>query len=147
MQLRHFFRKKRAITTFLSQKRAITTFLSRKFMITRSSIAYEDFLGSSISSQVMPPWNLKKQTDPKIDRPCAKKSPKKYCWCLKKKIFCLSINASLFNLYQYSSHLFLLFENLLGEIEPANTLNQNYQMCALSLLFIYTELYPYNVSY
>ena len=25
-------------------------------MITRSSIAYEDFLGSSIASQVMPPW-------------------------------------------------------------------------------------------
>ena len=42
-------------TSFLSRKRAITTFLSRKFMITRSSIAYEDFLGSSIVSQVMPP--------------------------------------------------------------------------------------------
>ena len=25
-------------------------------MITRSSIAYEDFLGSSIASKVMPPW-------------------------------------------------------------------------------------------
>ena len=44
------------ITTFLSRKRAITTFLSRKFMITRSSIAFEDFLGSSIAPQVMPPW-------------------------------------------------------------------------------------------
>ena len=43
-------------TSFLSRKRAITTFLSRKFKITRSSIAYEDFLGSSIASQVMPPW-------------------------------------------------------------------------------------------
>ena len=42
--------------TFLSRKRAITTFLSRKFMITRSSIAFEDFLGSSIAPQVMPPW-------------------------------------------------------------------------------------------
>ena len=42
-------------TSFLSQKRAITTFLSRKFMITRLSIAFEDFLGSSIASQVMPP--------------------------------------------------------------------------------------------
>ena len=42
-------------TSFLSQKRAITTFLLRKFMITRLSIALEDFLGSSIASQVMPP--------------------------------------------------------------------------------------------
>ena len=41
---------------FLSRKRAITTFLSRKFIITRSSIAFEDFLGSSIAPQVMPPW-------------------------------------------------------------------------------------------
>ena len=40
----------------MSRKRAITTFLSRKFMITRSSIAFEDFLGSSIAPQVMPPW-------------------------------------------------------------------------------------------
>ena len=31
------------------------TFLSRKSMITRSSIAFEDFLGSSIAPQVMPP--------------------------------------------------------------------------------------------
>ena len=30
-------------------KRAITTFLSRKFMITRSSIAFEDLLASSIA--------------------------------------------------------------------------------------------------
>ena len=30
--------------------------LSRKFMITRSSIAFVDFLGSSIAPQVMPPW-------------------------------------------------------------------------------------------
>ena len=44
-------------TSFLLQKRAITTFLSRKFMITRLSIAFEDFLGSSIASQVMPPCN------------------------------------------------------------------------------------------
>ena len=29
--------------------------LSRKFMITRSSIAFVDFLGSSIAPQVMPP--------------------------------------------------------------------------------------------
>ena len=29
--------------------------LRRKFMITRSSIAFEDFLGSSIAPQVMPP--------------------------------------------------------------------------------------------
>merc|ERR1712012_1442200 len=50
-----FLSQKRAITTFLSQKRAITTFLSRKFMITLSSIAFEDFLGSSIAPQVMPP--------------------------------------------------------------------------------------------
>ena len=42
--------------SFLSRKRAITPFLSRKFMITRSSIAFEDFLGSSIAPQVMPPW-------------------------------------------------------------------------------------------
>ena len=40
---------------FLSQKRAIRTFLSRKFTILRSSIAFEDFLGSSIATQVMPP--------------------------------------------------------------------------------------------
>ena len=33
------------------------TFLSRKFRITRLSIAFEDFLGSSIASQVMPPCN------------------------------------------------------------------------------------------
>ena len=42
-------------TSFLSRKRAITTFLSRKSMITRLSIAFEDFLGSSIAPQVMPP--------------------------------------------------------------------------------------------
>ena len=42
---------------YLSRKRAITTFLSQKFMITRSSIAFEDFLGSSIAPQVMPPWS------------------------------------------------------------------------------------------
>ena len=42
-------------TSFLSQKRAITTFLSRKSMIMRLSIAFEDFLGSSIAPQVMPP--------------------------------------------------------------------------------------------
>ena len=48
--------QKRTITTFLSRKRAITPFLSRKFMITRSSIAFEDFLGSSIAPKVMPPW-------------------------------------------------------------------------------------------
>ena len=30
-------------------------FFSRKFMITRLSIAFEDFPGSSIASQVMPP--------------------------------------------------------------------------------------------
>ena len=29
-------------------------------MITRSSIAFEDFLGSSIAPQVMPPWNIVK---------------------------------------------------------------------------------------
>ena len=40
----------------MSRKRAITTFLSRKSMITRLSIASEDFLGSLIASQVMPPW-------------------------------------------------------------------------------------------
>ena len=45
-------------TPFLSRKRAITTFLSQKFMITRSSIAFEDFLGSSIAPQVMPPCPL-----------------------------------------------------------------------------------------
>ena len=39
----------------MSQKRAIATFLSQKFMITCSSIAFEDFLGSSIAPQVMPP--------------------------------------------------------------------------------------------
>ena len=44
-------------TSFLSQKRAITTFLSQKFMITRLSIAFEDFPGSSIALQVMPPWH------------------------------------------------------------------------------------------
>ena len=27
-------------------------------MITRSSIAFEDFLGSSIAPQVMPPWSV-----------------------------------------------------------------------------------------
>ena len=40
----------------MSQKRAIATFLSRKSMITRLSIAFEDFLGSSIAPQVMLPW-------------------------------------------------------------------------------------------
>ena len=39
---------------FLSRKRAFTTFLSQKLMITRSSITFEDFLGSSIAPQVMP---------------------------------------------------------------------------------------------
>ena len=43
-------------STFLLRKRAITIFLSRKFMITRSSIAFEDFLGSLITPKVMPPW-------------------------------------------------------------------------------------------
>ena len=38
------------------RKHTITTFLSRKSMITRLSIAFEDFLGSSIAPQVMPPW-------------------------------------------------------------------------------------------
>ena len=52
----HIFGEKSSIKTFLSRKRAITTFLSRKFMITRSSIAFVDFLGSSIAPQVMPPW-------------------------------------------------------------------------------------------
>ena len=52
-----FLSRKRAITTFLLRKRAIMTFLSRKFVITRSSIAFEDFLGSSIAPQVMPPWS------------------------------------------------------------------------------------------
>ena len=42
---------------FLSRKCAITTFLLRKFMITQPSIAFEDFQGSSIAPQVMPPWN------------------------------------------------------------------------------------------
>ena len=51
---------------FLSRKRAITTFLSRKSMITRSSIAFEDFVGSSIAPQVMPPWyRVNKSTSPK----------------------------------------------------------------------------------
>ena len=45
----------------MSRKRAITTFLSRKSMITRLSIAFKDFLGSSISPQVMPPWFEVKQ--------------------------------------------------------------------------------------
>ena len=40
----------------MSRKRAITAFLSQKSMITRLSIAFEDFLGSSIAPQVMPPW-------------------------------------------------------------------------------------------
>ena len=40
----------------MSRKRAFTAFLSPKFMITRSSIAFEDFLGSSVVPQVMPPW-------------------------------------------------------------------------------------------
>ena len=44
----------------MSRKRAITTFLSQKSMITRLSIAFEDFLGSSIAPQVMPPWSEEK---------------------------------------------------------------------------------------
>ena len=43
---------------FLLQKRAITMFLPPKFMITRSSIAFEDFVGSSIAPQVMPPCSI-----------------------------------------------------------------------------------------
>ena len=39
----------------MSQKRAIRAFLSRKSMVARLSIAFEDFLGSSIAPQVMPP--------------------------------------------------------------------------------------------
>ena len=38
----------------MSRKCAIASILSRKSMITRLSIAFEDFLGSSIASQVMP---------------------------------------------------------------------------------------------
>ena len=45
-----FLSRKRAITTFLSRKRTITTFLLRKFMITHSSIAFKDFLGSIYAS-------------------------------------------------------------------------------------------------
>ena len=40
----------------LCRKRAITTFLPQKFMITRSLIAFEDLLASSIAPQVMPTW-------------------------------------------------------------------------------------------
>ena len=52
--------KNRIKKTFMSRKRAITTFLSRKFIITRSWIAFEDFLGSSIAPQVMPScvWHI-----------------------------------------------------------------------------------------
>ena len=39
-------------------KTAVMAFLSQKIMITRSSIAFEDLLVSSIASQVMPPWNI-----------------------------------------------------------------------------------------
>ena len=42
-------------TSFLSRKRAITAFLSQKFKITRSSVAFEDLLASSIAPQIMPP--------------------------------------------------------------------------------------------
>ena len=42
-------------TSFLSRKCAIMIFLSQKSMITCLSIAFEDFLGSSIAPQVMPP--------------------------------------------------------------------------------------------
>ena len=44
-QKRHFFVKKRVDTAFLS----------KKFMITRSSLAFEDLLASSIAPQAMPP--------------------------------------------------------------------------------------------
>ena len=47
---------------FLSRKHAVTAFLSRKFMITRSLIAFEDLLASSIAPQVAPPWPLKRVT-------------------------------------------------------------------------------------
>ena len=50
----HFVMKIKNI--ILSRKHVIMVFLSRKFMITRLSIAFEDFLGSLIAPQVMPPW-------------------------------------------------------------------------------------------
>ena len=50
----------------MSRKRAITTFLSQKSMITRLSIASEDFLGSSIAPQVMPPCSLIVSVQPVI---------------------------------------------------------------------------------
>jgi len=50
----------------MSRKRAITTFLSRKSMITRLSIASEDFLGSSIAPQVMPPCVVVLSTGPQV---------------------------------------------------------------------------------
>ena len=51
-------------------KTAVMAFLSQKIMITRSSIAFEDLLVSSIASQVMPPWNwnLRADIDNIIDR-------------------------------------------------------------------------------
>ena len=52
----HDILSQKSKTPFLSRKRPITTFLSRKFMITRLSIAFEHFLGSSIASQDMPHW-------------------------------------------------------------------------------------------
>ena len=42
----------------MSQKHAITTFLSRKFTITRSLIALEDFLDSSITPHPADPYVL-----------------------------------------------------------------------------------------
>ena len=48
------FAVKKLKTSLLSRKRSVTAFLSQKFTITRSSIAFEDLLASSIAPQVMP---------------------------------------------------------------------------------------------
>ena len=52
----------------MSQKHAITTFLSRTSMIMRLLIAFEDFLGSSIAPQVMPPCGILR----KVNKPFKK---------------------------------------------------------------------------
>ena len=56
--VQHFCRENVQLRHFCRENAQLRHFCREKFMITRSSIANEDFLGSSIASQVMPPWYI-----------------------------------------------------------------------------------------
>ena len=57
VRLRYEIEKIKDKTPIFVAKTRIYDILPQKFMITHSSITFEDFLGSSIAPQVMPPWS------------------------------------------------------------------------------------------